>query len=110
GRKAVPGFRTNRKLGPQLGEKLFELAAQQRLVFSDDRRQRVHLPADTSTFTLRAPVLALGTARRADNETFTLRAPVFALGTARRADNEAFTLRAPVFALGTARRAHAVFP
>ena len=39
---AILRFRTNRELGPQLAEQLLELAAQQRLVFSDDRRRRVH--------------------------------------------------------------------
>jgi hypothetical protein len=45
--------------------------------------------------------------RRGHWTTFALRAPVFALGTARRAYWTTFALRAPVFALGTARRAHA---
>ncbi len=61
--------------------------------------------ADWATFVLRTPVFALGTARRADWATFVLRTPVFALGTARRADWATFVLRTPVFALGTARRA-----
>jgi hypothetical protein len=38
--------------------------------------------------------------------TFVLRTPVFALGTARRVNRTTFVLRTPVFALGTARRAH----
>src|SRR6185503_7931610 len=50
----------------------------------------------------------VGVGLRAHWIAFALRAPVFALGSARRAVDGAFALGAPVFALGSARRAHEV--